>query len=464
MTCQTQTCCDASLRGYQGSISTTFQKLLGVTGRTLEDYRSWISAVAQVKKASALANEQIGLLDTEKAKAIVTACQEIIDGKLNGNFPISIYRSNGAPINAVVAEVVAKRASELSGHTTITIDDVNRSQAVADTCATARSIVVYNELAKLLESAEWFANLLEKKATEFKDVVKTGRISIRDSVPTKLGAEFNAWAQGVRRIMARIVSEQKEWTTSFFGAGELGTGLGIDNRFAHVANDVLATNLGRKLVLEVNTIEALGNADKLVLAHAHIQSLGVLYWHIARDLILLSSGPRCGIRETAFPAVAPGSSIMPGKINPTVAEMAATLADYVSANQLSVTMGVQSGLLGIGSISTLPIKAIMDSADVLARGMKVLGNKVISGLTAFPDRARQQAEKSLALVAVVEMVRGKEVAQKVLAYAQENNLTCAEACISEGIFTEEEAQELFNVETLANYQKASQVIAKYKSN
>ncbi|MCI5850503.1 MAG: lyase family protein [Sutterellaceae bacterium] len=397
-----------------GKETERFIAALSAGGPALDEYPEVIRALALVKKAAALANEDIGRLGEGKARAICAAADEAVAGKLRGNFPVGALGSWGVPANTMMNEVLAARASELSG-LDVRPEDVNRSQGSIDVVRTAERIVRHDALLRVAKEAERFAEKLDAKATEFADVVKPGRALLRDGFPVTLGAEFEGYAVGIRRTAGKLELEAGHEDDSALGFGDFGNGFGIPAEFRGAAAKRLTEVTGRLFRPALSGFDAIAATDRALLSHAHIQALALVFWRACCDLTLITSGPRGGIREIAFPAVAPGSSIMPGKVNPTMAQLGKLVADQVSASQLAITKAVQSGFLDTGSASALPTIRIAENADLLSRTLDAVGRRVVDGLKAFRDRDLELAKASPALKYAVEAgLVSREEAEKAL--------------------------------------------------
>ena len=369
---------------YWGIVSERNRKAFDVGPLTLDNYPSYIRAIALCKIACARANAEIGALDPEKAKFIEKAAWEVAEGKFKGNFVVNIYRGSGTPANMIVNEVIAHRANELmtgdkAKGTIHPNTHVNMCQSTNDLIPSAKEMVVYDEMGKVIKAAEYFAEVLRNKADEFADVIKMGRTCLQDAVPMTLGQEFGAFAHAAERLVKRLKTEQARWNQSCIGGTCVGTGMGCMPGFRAVIDKHLSEVCGRPIHTEEDLYDGMMATDGLVIAHAHLQALATLVWKVARDIRLLGSGPRAGFGEINLPAVAPGSSIMPGKVNPVIPEMVFLSTDRVCANHAGLVSGVLSGWLELGTSSGIPIKSFIESADLISRTMRVFADKCISG-------------------------------------------------------------------------------------
>lgn len=427
----------------------------------LDTYLELVKAVAAVKKAAARGNAKCGRISKEKAEAIAAAADKLAEGG-SALEQLSIYRVMGSPLNGAANDWLAKEAAERSG-LEITAAEVNASQTPTDVSATVANLTAIEVLQELKDASGAFAEELRSQAGQFADVVKCGRVMLQDSLPVNLGKEFEAWAHAMDRCRGRIEQEIGELSISLLGAGDVGTSLDVPEGFPLAAADELSRATGLLFKPDEDFMDGITAVDRLCSAHACIQSLAVACWRIMHDLEFLSSGPRAGIREIALPAVAPGSSIMPGKINPTMAQLGALLADSVSSNAAALASSLQSGWLAEGMRSTTPIKMIMDSGILLARAMLVTKKKLIHGITALKLRALNQAEDSAALVVVVEKALGAEAAEKAARRMETDGCSCRDALVRERILSEEKASRLLDVAVLSTPGKNTALIEAFRN-
>lgn len=453
---------------YWGIVSERNKRAFDVGSLTLDDYPSYIRAVALCKIACARANVEIGALDPLKAKFIEEAAWEVANGKFKGNFVVNIYRGSGTPTNMIVNEVIAHRANELmTGDKTKggihPNTHVNMCQSTNDLIPTAKEIVIYEELGKVISAAEYFADALQAKADEFADVIKMGRTCLQDAVPMTLGQEFGAFAHATKRLANRLKSEQARWNRSCIGGTCVGTGMGCMPGFRKVIERHLSDVCGRPIYTEEDLFDGMMATDGIVIAHAHLQALATVVWKTARDIRLLGSGPRAGFGEINLPAVAPGSSIMPGKVNPVIPEMVFLSTDRVCSNHAGLIAGVLSGWLELGTSSGIPVKSFIESSDLLSRTMRVFADKCIKGITANREHCREMTEKSTSLATMVSALFGYEVGTKIAHLAIDEDITCKEAAKKAHVLPNEVIEDLFNVDNLVDADKMEELFAKYQN-
>lgn len=452
---------------YYGIVTERNRRAFDVGPLTLDNYPSYIKSVAICKIACARANAEIGALDPEKAKYIELAAREVADGKMKGQFVVNIYRGSGTPTNMIVNEVVAHRANELmTGSKTGPIHPnthVNMCQSTNDLIPTAKEMVVYDELGKVIEAAKVLSASLHGKEAEFADVIKMGRTCLQDAVPLTLGQEFGAFAHAADRLVKRLEIERQHWNKSCLGGTAVGTGMSCLPGFRAVIAKHLTEVCGRTIETEENLFDGMMATDGLVIAHAHVQALATLVWKMARDIRLLGSGPRAGFGEINLPAVAPGSSIMPGKVNPVIPEMVFLTTDRVSANHTGLVMGILSGWLELGTSSGIPVKSFIESCDLLSRSMTTFANKCVDGITANREHCREMTEKSTSLATMVSTLFGYEIGTKIAHLAMDENITCKEAAKRSGLLPEEIVNELFDVNAMVDPDKMEALFKKYQN-
>lgn len=428
---------------------------------TLVSYPVILTALAQIRTASARANAKLGRLSEPVAQAIARAAAEVAknDAELKD---ISIFGVLGRPFYFEFSQKTALRATQLCGHT-ITIEDVECNQATADITATLSNIIASEMLAKNARAAHTVSKALYQKATEFKDTIKCSRFSLQDSLPISLGREFEAMAHGFERIAALIESNQTLLNVSLLGSGESATALDIDEEFPDFVAQELSEIFKKHFVSEASSLDGLFAVDRLVFAHSCLKILAVHFWRVMHDFVLMTSGPRGGIREIALPAVAPGSSIMPGKVNPTMAQLGALIADSVNSADVAVSSSAQSGWLGEGMRQSTIIKALIDSGELLSRTMEKNIDKIIVGIKAQPDFSEKEAMNSAALLFIVKAVFGSEVAQRTATRMATDKTNCKEALKAEQLISEADADMLFDIHALANPGTNTQLIRQMRA-
>lgn len=427
-------------------------------GDKLRDYPEYLRALLQVRLASAKANGALGYIKPEAAAKIDQACESLLaDPKSLTALDHTMVRFVGKPAQRAVDSVIL----ELAGGD-VTPKDIALNQFTADVTTTAEGIAVKSVLLKLSDHVRDLSEAVGQKAKEFAGIVKCGRLGLKDSLPMRLGDEFAAYQALLQHSADELASEAKGWNVCLFGSGDVGNGLGVLPGFAVQAKAALEEQVGYSLDSVEPLTSLLSNKYRFIVAHAKVQAAADIIWKIARDLTILSSGPRAGIREMVLPAVAPGSSIMPGKINPTVAELIMHLCDKVFSNAAGLNIGVHSGWLGSDSHSSLPLKCMLDSCTLLCDGCEVFKRKVITGLTANKERSAEHARMSLALQMLLAQIVGENKAKEVARYAYDNDLTLEDAYVQlEGKPAADSSEAmLFNVEYISGKEGASEFMKK----
>jgi fumarate hydratase class II len=403
-----------------------------------------IHAYGILKKAAALTNRDLGLLSTDKCDLIVRAAEEVAQGKLDGHFPLHVWMTgSGTQTNMNVNEVIANRAIELAGgalgsKTPIhPNDDANMSQSSNDTFPTAMNMAAAILTAeRLIPSVAALRDALAAKADAWSDIVKIGRTHLQDAVPLTLGQEFSAYASMLDDNLARLDFALKDVFKLALGGTAVGTGINAHPDFAVRAAAGIADLTGLPFESAANKFAAQGAHDALVMLSGAYKTLAVSLYKIANDIRLLACGPRCGLHELDLPANEPGSSIMPGKVNPTQCEAMAMIAVQVMANDQAVALGGAGGYLEMNVYKPLMINAVLQSARIMADACRNFRAFMVEGME--PNRAQIAAyvERSLMLVTALNPVIGYDKASKAARYAYEKDITLKAACLALGFVDE----------------------------
>ncbi len=408
--------------------------------------RELVVAFGFLKKAAALVNRELGLLSEEKASLIVQAAEEIIEGKLDEHFPLSVWQTgSGTHTNMNVNEVIANRAIELAGgvigsktpvHPN---DDVNKSQSSNDTFPAAMHIATAAAITgKLLPAVEALANLLQKKTSEFSNIVKIGRTHLMDAVPLTLGQEFSGYAAQIERGHKRISQCLPRLHELSLGGTAVGTGLNTHPEFAVRVAKKIADLTGLPFVTAENKFEALAAHDTMVETSGALKTLAVSLTKIANDIRWLSSGPRCGIGELAIPANEPGSSIMPGKVNPTQCEAVTMIAAQVMGNDTTITFCGASGNFELNVYKPVIIYNLLQSVRLLTDGCRSFGEKCVAGITANESVIDRHVQNSLMLVTALNPYIGYDKAAQIAKKAHVEGTTLKDAAVALGFLSAKE--------------------------
>jgi len=396
--------------------------------------RRLIRALALVKRAAARANRDVGLLDEKHEQAILQACTEVSTGKLDDQFPVEVYQTgSGTSTNVNLNEVIASRANELLGqprgarapiHPN---DHVNLCQSSNDVIPTAIHVAVGVALQEdLVPALRKLAKGLEDKAHRWDGLVKIGRTHLNDATPIRLGQELAGYAQQVKHAVVRAEMARDGILELPLGGTAVGTGLNAHPEFARKAIQRIAEDTGLAFREAANHFEAQAARDGCVDASGRLNTIAVSLMKIANDLRLLASGPRCGLGEIKLPALQPGSSIMPGKVNPVVPEAVAMACARVMGNHVTITIAGQSGSLELNVMMPVLGQTLLESAGLLAGAAKALREKCIDGLEADEERCAEMLERSLALGTALAPVIGYDAAAALVKTAFEEVRTIRE--------------------------------------
>ncbi len=408
--------------------------------------REVIRGMGILKKAAALTNSGLGVLPHEKAALIVKAADEVIEGKLDAHFPLSIWQTgSGTQSNMNSNEVIANRAIEIAGgvlgskNPVHPNDDVNKSQSSNDTFPTAMHIAAAEQLNHLLLPAvKKLRDTLAKKSAEFKDVIKVGRTHLQDAVPLSLGQEFSAYVQQLDFAIERVNMTLPGIYNLALGGTAVGTGLNAHPQFAAKAAAQIAELTGLPFVSAPNKFEALASHDALVFAHGALKTLAASLMKIANDVRWLASGPRCGIGEIVIPENEPGSSIMPGKVNPTQSEAMTMVAVQVFGNDAAINFAGASGNFELNVFKPVIIYNFLQSVRLLADTCTMFNQHCAVGIEPNKVKIQQYLDDTLMLVTALNPHIGYDKAAKIAKHAHHNRLTLKQAAVELGILTAEE--------------------------
>ena len=410
-----------------------------------------IRAFAILKKAAAMANHKLGKLDDEKLDCISKACDEILAGKLDGHFPLVVWQTgSGTQSNMNVNEVVANRGNELAGEKLLHPNDhVNMSQSSNDTFPTAMHIAAATGLEdRLLPSLEALSAVLKRLEEENADVVKSGRTHLQDAVPITLGQEISGWRSSLERDAALIRSALPPLHELALGGTAVGTGLNAPKGFDTAVAQAVSGLTGKPFVTAPNKFHALTSKDELVFAHGALKALAADLMKMANDVRWLASGPRCGLGEIHIPENEPGSSIMPGKVNPTQCEAVTMAAVQVMANDVAVGMAASQGNFELNVFMPVCIHNFLQSVRLLADCMDSFRIHCVQGITPNREKCRENLHNSLMLVTALNPYIGYENAAETAKLAYAEGISLREACVKLGFLTPEKFDEVFHPEEM----------------
>lgn len=416
-----------------------------ISGVPIGHYRNLIRAIGLVKMAATRVNAKIGGLDSEKAKFIEAACQEVIDGLLDSHFVVdAIQGGAGTSTNMNANEVIANRALQLMGKEPgdyefiHPLNDVNRSQSTNDVYPTALRIALIFELELLVISLTQLSNSYQRKAVEFSNILKMARTQLQDAVPITLGQEFEAFAVSTSNDILRLKELLPLLSEINLGGTAVGTELNTPKGYTAKVVAELSNLAGIKLVSPENLVEATQSAGVLISYSSTLKRIAVRQSKIASDLRLLSSGPRAGFNEINLPEQQAGSSIMPGKVNPVIPEVINQIAFTVIGNDLAVTLAAEGGQLQLNAFEPIMARSILMSITYLRNGFATFTTNCVDGITANEELLKESVENSIGLVTVLSPKIGYENATSVARYAQQNNCTVRRAVFDLGLMTEQE--------------------------
>jgi fumarate hydratase class II len=407
--------------------------------------RDLIRAFGILKKAAALTNQELGLLDSRKAGLIVQAADEVISGALDSHFPLVIWQTgSGTQTNMNVNEVISNRAIELSGgamgskNPIHPNDDVNKAQSSNDTFPTAMHIAAVEVLVPLLKAIHDLRLVLEQKSADFDGIIKIGRTHLMDAVPLSLGQEISAWVRMLENDSRRITLCLPQLYELALGGTAVGTGLNTHPQFADKAAAQIGALSSHPFFSAPNKFEALSAHDALVFAHGALKTLACSLMKIANDVRWLASGPRAGLGEISIPENEPGSSIMPGKVNPTQSEALTMICAQVLGNDVALNIGGMSGNFELNVFKPLIIHNFIHSAKLLAKGVEGFNHHCAAGITPNLARIDELLNKSLMLVTALNPHIGYDNAAKIAKKAHHEGTTLREAALATGLLKGED--------------------------
>jgi fumarate hydratase class II len=432
---------------YYGAQTERARRNFPVSGLTLP--RRFIAAVAMIKGEAAAVNEELGIVPPDAAKAIRQAAAEIADGKLEGQFPLDIFQTGSATsTNMNVNEVLSNRAIEILGgvigskkpvHPN---DHVNAGQSSNDVIPTAIHVSAYIAIQEKLEPAlRGLADALGRKAEEFDPVVKIGRTHLQDAVPIRLGQEFSGYAQQVRYALDRLAAVKPRLAELPLGGTAVGTGLNAPPEFAPRVIARLAERTGCPFVPASNRFEAMASKDAAVETSGALKTIATSLTKIANDIRWLASGPRCGIGEISIPSLQPGSSIMPGKVNPVIPESVLMVAAQVVGNDATITLAGMSGHFDLNVMMPLIAYNLLQSIEILASSSALLAEKCVEGIVANRERCEELVERSLAMVTSLVPRIGYDAAAEIAKESMRTGRTVRELCRERKVLPEAELAE-----------------------
>ncbi len=414
--------------------------------------RPFIEALGLIKSEAAAANSSLGQIDSELAAAIGKAADEVAAGELDGHFPLDIFQTgSGTSTNMNANEVIANRAIEILGgelgskspvHPN---DHVNRGQSSNDVIPTAIHVAAYSAIVANLEPAlEQLAEALAGKSRDFDEVVKIGRTHLQDAVPVRLGQEFSGYAEQIRNGLGRLQAAKPRLAELALGGTAVGTGLNAPEGFADAVIAGLARRTGHPFVPAPNRFEALAAKDAAVEASGTLKTIAVSMTKIANDIRWLGSGPRCGIGELRLPSLQPGSSIMPGKVNPVIPESVLMVAAQVVGNDTTIAIAGMSGVFELNVMMPVIAYNLLQSIRILSSSARLLAERCVEGLEANRERAHEMVEKSLAMVTALAPKIGYDLAADIAKESVRTGRTVRELAREREVLPEDELEQVLD--------------------
>ncbi len=426
-----------------------------ITGTAINTYPELIRALAAVKKAACQANHELGLLPHGISQAILAACDDILGDGLHDQFVVDVIQGGaGTSTNMNANEVIANRALEIMGHEKGAYDiihpnnHINCSQSTNDVYPTALRIAVHHKLTGLINNLETLKKTFSQKGRAFANILKMGRTQLQDAVPMTLGMEFAAYAVTISEDILRLGETRALMQEINLGATAIGTGLNAPEGYAPLVAQKLCEVTKLPLVTSPNLVEATWDTGAYIQVSGVLKRVAIKLSKICNDLRLLSSGPVAGLNEINLPKMQPGSSIMPGKVNPVIPEVVNQVAYKVTGNDVAITMASENGQLELNAMEPLIAFNLLESADMLSRAVNTLGLKCIVGITANEAHCKRIVENSLGVATALVPVIGYEASSQIVKEALKSERTLAELVVEQGFLTEDELEQLITPERL----------------
>ncbi|MCY8473933.1 class II fumarate hydratase [Bacillus halotolerans] len=414
-----------------------------------------VKAFAILKRSTAIANNRLGNLDNEKTEVITAVCDEILEGKYDDNFPLVVWQTgSGTQSNMNVNEVIANLATALlkekgSIQTIHPNDDVNRSQSSNDTFPTAMHVsgvlAIYEQLVPALDQLR---NTLDEKAKKFNDIVKIGRTHLQDATPLTLGQEISGWVYMIDRSKEMILEATGKMRELAIGGTAVGTGINAHRQFGEVVSEEISKFTGQQFKSSPNKFHALTSHDEITYVHGAMKALAADLMKIANDVRWLASGPRCGIGEISIPENEPGSSIMPGKVNPTQCEALTMIAAQIMGNDATIGFASSQGNFELNVFKPVIIYNFLQSVQLLSDGIKSFHEHCAVGIEPNTKTIKENLSGSLMLVTALNPYIGYEKAAKIAKFAHKEGLTLKEAAVQLELLTEEQFDEMVKPEDM----------------
>jgi aspartate ammonia-lyase len=426
-----------------------------ISGVPISFHPELVNALAMVKMAAARANEELEQLPPAIADAICAACSEVLAGQLHEHFVVDrIQGGAGTSTNMNANEVIANRALELMGYRKGQYEychpnnHVNLSQSTNDAYPTAVRIALISKSTQLAEALQALIASFHQKGREFHHILKIGRTQLQDAVPMTLGQAFEAYAVTLGEEIARLEQNTALFLEVNMGATAIGTGINTDPEYADKVIRYLGQITGLEIVRAANLVEATQDTGAFIMFSSAVKRLAIKLSKICNDLRLLSSGPRAGFNEINLPAVQPGSTIMPGKVNPVIPEVVNQIAFKVMGNDLTLNMAVEAGQLELNAFEPIMAQCLFESIGLLINGMHTLRTRCIDGITANEARCRELVENSISLVTALNPLLGYEICTDLAKEALSGGQSVYQLVLDKGLLSEEELKQALSPENM----------------
>ena len=422
-----------------------------ITGSKMGDFPEFVKAIAYVKLAAAQTNNELGLLSGELLKSISQACNELIEGKMHDQFPVDMIQGGaGTSVNMNANEVIANRALEIMGYQRGDYqhcspnDHINLSQSTNDAYPTTIKLAIIRMNTSLVKHLKQLVDAFRDKGKEFTDVIKMGRTQLQDAVPMTLGQEFEAFAATLEEEITRLNNLSDLFLEINMGGTAIGTGLNAPPKFPKVCAEKLAKITGEAFVSAPNLVEATPDTGSYVIYSSALKRMAVKLSKICNDLRLLSSGPRAGLNEINLPPMQPGSSIMPGKVNPVIPEVVNQVCYKVIGNDLTVTFAAEAGQLQLNVMEPVLCQSIIESIVFLERALDTLREKCIVGITANREVCLNMVKNSIGIVTALNPHIGYKNSTKIAKEALETGKSVYDLVLEHKLLSQDKLDEILD--------------------
>lgn len=428
-----------------------------ITGIPISHYPQIIYSLAYIKKAAALTNNELGKIDDEKTKAIVFACDELLDDKYHDQFIVDIIQGGaGTSTNMNANEVIANIGLQHLGFKLGEYEHlhpnshINMAQSTNDVYPTCLRLTLISKMDQLIEAMEYLQKSFAAKGREFAHILKMGRTQLQDAVPMTLGQEFTSYSIMIGEDIERVREAKQLICEINMGGTAIGTGLNAPPRYAEIVTEKLKELTGFELELAPDLVEATQDTGAYVQLSGVLKRVAVKISKICNDLRLLSSGPRCGLNEINLPRMAPGSSIMPGKVNPIIPEVVNQIAFTVIGGDVTVSMAAEAGQLELNVMEPVIAASLLNSLTIMRRGFRTLADRCVEGITANEDVCRGYVENSIGLVTALNPYIGYEKSTEVANEALNSGRSVYDVVIEKGYMSKEDLDKALSPESMVH--------------